>query len=188
MTVDDAARDAEARFTALVREVAEPIRRFLARRTDPDTAEDVLADALMVLWRRLGDVPGDPLPWAYGVAKNCLANADRASRRRARLIARLVSTTPPESMVSDPSDRDEAFVVRAALSRMRPGDAEVLRLWAWEGLEAAGIAAVLGISANAAAIRLHRGKARLRAELEKDDAPGKSGRGPGHVEDEGRTA
>ncbi len=70
----DTSDDARARFEALAAEVVEPVRRFLARRTDPDTAEDVLAETLLVCWRRLDQVPEPALPWVYGVARNCLAN------------------------------------------------------------------------------------------------------------------
>lgn len=41
----------------------------------------------------------------------------------------------------------------------------MLRLWAWEELAAAEIAQALGISTNAATIRLHRARERLRAQL-----------------------
>lgn len=49
--------------------------------------------------------------------------------------------------------------------QLAPTDQEVLRLTAWEGLAPAEIARVLGISPNAAAIRLHRARGRLRHEL-----------------------
>jgi RNA polymerase sigma-70 factor (ECF subfamily) len=72
--------------------------------------------------------------------------------------------------------------VRDALTRLRRDDAELLRLWAWDGLESPQLATVFGISANAAAIRLHRAKARLKTELLKSPRPA------GHVEaEEGST-
>ena len=62
-----------------------------------------------------------------------------------------------------------------ALAGLRRSDAEILRLWAWDELTSPQLAVVLGISANAAAIRLHRAKARLKQELLK------SGNPTGHV-------
>ena len=44
-------------FEDVVNEVYEPLQRYLRRRTDPTTAEDVLADVLLVLWRRVDDIP-----------------------------------------------------------------------------------------------------------------------------------
>ena len=65
----DLAQDAERRrrFERLVTEVYAPVQRYLLRRTDPTGADDVLGDVLLVLWRRLDDVPPErPLPWVYG--------------------------------------------------------------------------------------------------------------------------
>ncbi len=53
----------------------------------------------------------------------------------------------------------------AALASLSPADQEVLRLLAWEGLGNQGIAAVLGITPNAVAIRLHRARARFADAL-----------------------
>ena len=90
---EEHADDARERFEAIAAEVVEPVRRFLARRTDPDTAEDVLAETLLVCWRRLDDVPEHALPWVYGVARNGLANIQRGDRRQVRLAARIPSWT-----------------------------------------------------------------------------------------------
>ncbi len=84
------------RFEAVVRLVGEPLRQYAARRTDADSAEDVVADAFLVIWRRLDDVPkGGKLPWCYAVARNCLANAERSTRRRHGLLTRLARMDPP---------------------------------------------------------------------------------------------
>jgi RNA polymerase sigma-70 factor, ECF subfamily len=158
--------DARTRFEVLAAEVVEPTRRFLARRTDPDTAEDVLADVLLVCWRRLDEVPEPALPWVYGVAKRSLANAARSERRQRRLAARITTVDPPRE--SPPAESDpQADRVTDALATLKPGDAELLRLWAWEQLTPAEIGAVLGITANAASIRLHRARGKLKQELRK---------------------
>jgi RNA polymerase sigma-70 factor, ECF subfamily len=156
----------EARFEALAAEVVEPVRRFLARRTDPDTADDVLADTLLVLWRRLDDVPAgdEALPWTYGVARNSLANAERGARRQRRLAYRITVVDPPDEaapQVVPPDDR-----VAAALARLRPDDAELLRLWAWEQLSPAQIATVLDLTPNAVSIRLHRARGKFKEVFE----------------------
>lgn len=155
-----------ARFTALVDDVIDPVRRYLARRTDPDTAQDVLGDTLLVCWRRLDQVPDDAVPWTIGVARNCLANSVRSHRRRHRLLDRIRTLDPPQPLVTDSgADTGDTSPVTAALARLRPADAEVLRLWAWEDLAPREIAVVLEVSVNAATVRLHRAKKRLAAEL-----------------------
>ncbi len=180
----DAAR--RARFDALAGEVLQPLRRYLARRTDPTTADDALSDALLVLWRRLDDVPASPgeaLPWAYGVARGCLANAARGARRQRRLAERVARDDPPRLVIAAGEQEVDPEPVRAALAALRPPSAEVLRLWAWEQLAPAEIAVVLGVTPNAVSIRLHRAKKELVAELARDAR--KDGAGAGHPGAEG---
>jgi RNA polymerase sigma-70 factor (ECF subfamily) len=150
-----------SRFEQMVRPCLEPLRRYLARRTDAETAADVLGDTLLVAWRRFDDVPSEPLPWLYGVARNCLANAERGVRRRARLAARLADQP------ADPADEAAAEVsghadVLEALEELNDTERELIRLWAWEQLTPAEIATVVGLTANAVSIRLTRARARLR--------------------------
>ena len=152
----------EERFEALVREVVEPVRRFLARRTDPDTAEDVLGETLLVLWRRLDDVPDEALPWSYGVARGCLQNAERSRRRQQRVAAKAAAQPV------DPHDAGSDGGLAEALERLPERERELIRLWAWEQLTPAEIAAALGLTANAVSIRLHRARGKLREELRKD--------------------
>ena len=157
--------DRSQRFEALAAELWEPLQRYLRRRCPADLAEDVLADVLLVLWRRLDDAPvGAELPWSYAVARGCLANARRGAERRSSLVQRLRRERLPELPLPDGR-------VGAALTRLRPAEAEVLRLWAWEGLEPRDLATVLECSAGAAATRLSRARAALRAQLRQDGAP-----------------
>jgi RNA polymerase sigma-70 factor (ECF subfamily) len=163
------------RFEALVREeLLEPLRRYLARRTDPATADDVLAETLLVCWRRREELPDPALPWAYGVARHCLANAQRSVRRQQRVAGRIAVVDPPAERAPGPGPRDDAL--HDALARLAADDAELLRLWAWERLTPAEIATVLDVTANAVSIRLTRARARLREELGKVEA------GAGHEE------
>jgi RNA polymerase sigma-70 factor (ECF subfamily) len=161
--------DRRRRFEALFAEVYEPLQRYARRRTDPAAADDVVADALLVLWRRLDDVPGDAaLPWCYGVTRRCLANRRRGDERQSNLVDRLMGERPVERADVDPA-LDEA------LAALDADDREIVRLWAWEQLPPREIAVVLGISPNAAAIRVHRAKRRLASAL-----VGKNGVPSGH--------
>jgi len=162
-----------ARLEAVMRDVVEPVRRYLARRTDEATADDVLSETMVVLWRRLDDVPADAIPWAIGVARLQLANAQRSQRRQRRLIARIATIDPPAT-VPDHAASDTDYI-RDAIARLKPGEAEVVRLWAWDDLSLEQIAASLGISVNAATIRLHRARKKLQSEI------GKATGEPGHT-------
>lgn len=163
-------RGREERFTYLAQVVAVPLRRYVERRIDPDTAQDVLADVFLVLWRRLDDVPSDdPLPWCYAVARGCLANSSRSARRQRNLVQRLVQIEPSEQ-VAPPLDDAELY---DALGRLSEPERELVRLWAWEELAPHEIAVVLGVTPNAVSIRLHRARKKLGDFLD----PGK-GAGP----------
>lgn len=134
-----------------------PLQRFVRRRTGD--GEDVLADVLLVLWRRLDDVPADAaLPWSYGVARGCLLNARRSHERRWKLLRRIAAEPAAPEPAEDPD-------LAVALGALPEADQEVLRLWAWEGLPPREMAVVRGITANAASLRLHRATIRLRTEL-----------------------
>lgn len=166
--------DARAsRFEHVIRPCLEPLRRYLARRTDAETAADVLGDTLLVAWRRFDDVPHEPLPWLYGVARNCLANAERGVRRRARLAARLAEQ--PADPAAAP-DVDAPEDVLAALEELNDTERELIRLWAWEQLAPAEIATVVGLTPNAVSIRLSRARAHLREVM----AARKTGNLAGH--------
>ncbi|MGL5816865.1 MAG: RNA polymerase sigma factor [Phycicoccus sp.] len=160
----DPAREQD--FRDLVNATEGALHRYLVRRCPPDDVDDALAEVLLVLWRRLDDLPREePLPWCYGVARGVLANQRRSERRRAALFTRVVALDPPRAVTPAPDDDDASSAVTEAMTCLRGADRELLRLWAWEQLGPAEIATVLGTSANAAAIRLHRAKGRLRKVL-----------------------
>ncbi|MEV7284079.1 sigma-70 family RNA polymerase sigma factor [Streptomyces sp. NPDC093252] len=191
----------QARLERLARVVVEPLHRYLLRRTHADLAEDVLAETLLVLWRRIDDVPGlgpgdddvqpdtgpppdpaDVLPWCYGVARGCLANARRAEGRRLRLLERLIRRQEPPAVIA-PTDHTDHTDLYAALDTLTALDREVVQLWAWEELTPRQIAEVTGLTPNAVSIRLHRAKKRLAARLGRKDAER-----PGHKRVEGRSS
>jgi RNA polymerase sigma-70 factor (ECF subfamily) len=139
----------------------------LRRTSDVQDGADVLAETLLVAWRRLDDVPPGEAArlWLYGVARNVLANQQRSERRRHRLAERLRRELPPAlEAVALPTP--EATPIRAALAQLGAEDQEILRLAGWEELGPGEIATVLGISGVAARSRLHRARRRLRAALE----------------------
>lgn len=162
----------EQRYEELAAAVLIPLQRFIRRRTDE--GDDVLADTMLVLWRRLDDVPAEArLPWAYGVARGCLQNAHRSQERRWNLLRRLAA----EPALPPPVDGDPEL--GEALAALPESDREVLRLWAWEDLAPREIAVVLGISPNAASIRLHRATTKLRTAMTGASVVRKEGEAPG---------
>ncbi|MGW1211547.1 RNA polymerase sigma factor [Streptomyces sp. NPDC002499] len=189
MTEEEARRKQRARFEGLAHVVAAPLHRYLLRRARPDLVDDILAETMLVLWRRIDDVPGagtdsvpepdDVLPWCYGVARGCLSNARRADGRRLRLMERLIRTQEARPPAGDTDHSD----LHAALDTLATLDREVLQLWAWEGLAPRQIADVTGMTSNAVSIRLHRAKKKLAAQLGRKDTDRS-----GHRTDEGRSS
>ncbi len=142
-------------------------RRRVASAED---AEDVVVEVFATAWRRRDVVPEEALPWLYATAGNVIAHVIRSDSRRTRLGARLATVRPMHDHDADPADAvvtahaDQA-VVAAALDDLAESDAELLRLWAWEQLEPAEIAEVLGCSPGTARTRMHRARTRLRVAL-----------------------
>ncbi len=156
-------------FDALVVDVYQPLQRYLRRRTDATTADDVLGDVLLVMWRRHHEIPPDAaLPWCYGAARRCLANAVRSSERRLALVRRLAAEPAPAVPEDDPD-------LAEALQALPAREVELLRLWAWEQLAPKQIAVVLGITPNAASIRLHRALTKLKKDLLRRKRPDAAG-------------
>lgn len=140
------------------------VRAYALRRAAPDAAQEVVADTFLVAWRRLEEVPDDALPWLYGVARRVLANQRRAAGRSEALEQRIAEAPARES--HDPGERmADAELMRLAMGRLSDRSREALMLVAWEGLSGAGAARAAGCSSAAFAVRLHRARARLAAEL-----------------------
>lgn len=156
-----------ARFDSLFTAHQRHVVAYAMRRTKAVAdAEDVAAETFTIAWRKFDAVPAtEPLPWLYAVARRVLANHRRGLSRRERLAA-LLRVEDVATPMHAGEDRDRpAFVALASLS---PADQEMLRLVAWEELGNQQIAAVLGITPNAVAIRLHRARMRFAAALARD--------------------
>jgi RNA polymerase sigma factor (sigma-70 family) len=160
--------DAERRFESCFREHYAAVLAFAIRRLpDRATAEDAAAETFAVAWRRRELIPDDPRPWLYGIALRVAANQRRSGERRQRLGERLeheASSRPTAPEPADAMDRRDAFT--RAFERLSEPEREVLRLVAWDGLDTREAAGVLGCSAAAFRVRLHRARRRLAKHLE----------------------
>ncbi len=146
-------------FERLFDEHALAVHRYVRRRAQSADVDDVVADVFLVAWQRLDTIPPDfPQAWLFRTAWNVLAN------RRRKFVE-----LPFEQLPDDPRDGDIADVVVENLTLRRgwqalgARDREVLRLSAWDGLNGAELAAVLGISVSGAGVALSRARARFEA-------------------------
>jgi RNA polymerase sigma-70 factor, ECF subfamily len=157
---------------------------YARRRLDSaEDAEDVVVEVFATAWRRREVVPEEALPWLYATAGNVIAHVIRSDSRRTRLGTKLATVRPLHTAEADPAQQvvDAATAhetVSAALDDLSESDAELLRLWAWEQLDPAEIAEVLGCSPGTARTRMHRARARLREALVKRGVAGPGIGGP----------
>jgi RNA polymerase sigma-70 factor (ECF subfamily) len=158
-------------FERIYRANYDRVLAYALCRADRDRALDATGETFLVAWRRLGDLPDQPLPWLLGVARRVLADQRRASGRRDALVTRLAAQPAPPPG-HDPADQVAASShVNAALARLRPDDREVLTLLAWDGLTPEQAAESLGCSRATFAVRLHRARRRMERELTATSAP-----------------
>jgi RNA polymerase sigma-70 factor, ECF subfamily len=155
----------QRRCELLYRAHADRVHAYARRRSDDQTADEIVAEVFLVAWRRLDAIPADPLPWLLGVARKALGNHRRTTSRAAALTTRLEATVPTTTGHAG----DHA--VLEALATLDPRDREVLLLIAWEGLRQEEVGTVLGVSRAAVATRLHRARKRLADALAAWDEP-----------------
>jgi RNA polymerase sigma-70 factor (ECF subfamily) len=160
----------EQRFERIYRETNQDVLAYLMRRSETmEDAADALAETYAAAWRKIDALPeGDRVRlWLFGAARNELRKT--ASRRRAGddLVSALARNlrTSLEDPFEGHEHRDSMRDALAVLSRL---DCEIVTLTAWEELTPREIAAVLGLSANAVRIRLHKARGKLRALLQRD--------------------
>lgn len=138
----------------------------MRRVSSPEDAADAVAETFLIAWRRLDQVPVgvDARLWLYGTARRVLANQRRAGLRRTRLSERLAVELSTATV--NPTDgRDESAAAAHAFRRLSRSDRDLLGLVAWEGLTPSELGSVLGCSANAAKIRVHRARRRFARGL-----------------------
>lgn len=88
----------------------------------------------MIAWRRLEDVPSEPVPWLLGTARRVLANHRRFMERRSRNGSAIpldyVDLGDPSTSPFELIAERQAFT--AAFAAVSAEDREVLALIAWE--------------------------------------------------------
>jgi RNA polymerase sigma-70 factor (ECF subfamily) len=131
----------------------------------------VIAETFLIAWRRFDDLPSDPLPWLYGVARRVLANQRRSAGRGGALEKKLAFAGSPDGHDNVADRVGDADLMRLALARLSEHDREALMLVAWEGLDGGRAARAAGCSRGAFAVRLHRARSRLAAELRAQEQP-----------------
>ena len=156
----------DERFESLYWAHHRDLLAFIRRRTSPESAEDVLAEVFVVVWRRIDEIPEYERAWLFTVARNTIGTHLRAQNRRWALHVRMAIEPPPAQQ-----DLSAAIATRADLveawNRLTDSEQEVIALVAWDELSQNDAALVLGITKSAFAVRLFRARRRLLHLLER---------------------
>ncbi len=151
--------DREA-FDALLRDVAPPLLRYVARVTgDAALAEDVVQETLVLIVRKISWL-GDPSlfrAWAYRIASR---EAFRALKKQRRYVEP-AGETAIEDVPSDPWQRERLL---ASLEKLSPASRAVITLHYLEEMPLSEVAAVLDLAPGTVKSRLAYGLAQLRKE------------------------
>jgi RNA polymerase sigma factor (sigma-70 family) len=155
-------------FDAHQAQVVRHAARLIPNRRD---AEDVAAVAFLELWRcrnRVRIVNGSVLPWLLVTTTNVARNSARSIRRYERMLMALPrgaepSIDPAEVVAGGMPVR--SLSLERAMQSLRAKDAALFILTAVEGMSIADAARAIGISPEAARVRLHRARAHAQKIL-----------------------
>src|SRR5439155_22949916 len=124
--------DRQGRFELLYHRHAGQVYAYARRRCGADDAPEIVAEAFLVAWRRLDDVPADALPWLLVVARNVISNHRRSAGRRAALQSRLEAFRPRARMEDPIPAVDARIDVWPALNRLAPALRPGVQVVPWE--------------------------------------------------------
>ena len=177
---DDAALIAEScrvpdRFGAVFDRHAVAIHGYIARRLGPDAADDLVAEAFLVAFRKRADYDvGQPSarPWLYGIATRLISRHRRDEVRFFRAIAQ-TGTDPAAGHGGDPVAEEgirhadaQAWRPRLALAlaSLSKADRDALLL-VTDGLRYDEAARALGIPPGTLSSRVARARRKLQEAL-----------------------
>ena len=153
-----------AGFAELYERHYEAVFRAALRVTgNPADAEDVLQTVFLRALARGGEVEDVALPAAY--FKRAAVNAAVDVLRRRQLRAESDDSRAPEAFVQPQSLLKERL--RRALAILDTDDASLFLLRHVEGLSNEELAGMFQLEKNNVAVRLHRIRLRLQAEMER---------------------
>jgi RNA polymerase sigma-70 factor (ECF subfamily) len=132
-----------------------------AYEADPELRRDLLQEIHLALWRSLDSFQSrcSLRTWIYRVAHNVAASHIVVNRRQsAHELVSIddIEATEDRSSVANIADRRIALErVMVLVRELKPLDRQVILLYL-EGVDAAGIAEVTGISSSNVATKIHR--------------------------------
>jgi RNA polymerase sigma-70 factor, ECF subfamily len=150
------------------------LRRVIQRYVkDASTVDDLYQEVSLKVLRRVDSVrePAALRGWLFQLARNaCLDYLRREDRRRQHPAEALSERTAGGELGRGPAERfvtsERLEAVRRALAQLPESQREVIRLRVEEGLDHVAISQRLNISRQAVEVRLCRGRATLKSQLD----------------------
>lgn len=137
--------------------------------SDPALAEDMLQEAFVRAWNKLGSFRGESRfsTWLHRLSAN-VALSDRRSRMR-RLSRETELDGKMERLVSGDKDvyADKRMDLEKAIARLPERARTVLILYDIEGYSHAEVAEIAGMAVGSSKAQLHRARKLVREVLEK---------------------
>lgn len=161
-------------FEVFYREHLEAVQRYVARRVaHPQLAADLTADVFLAAVDSAASYRADrgtPGNWLFGIARHVLATEFRRQSRDRdvlrRISGRRLLDADSLARIEERIDAErEARNIYVALASLPRRDRALMELVAVDGLSVAEAAAVLGVKAGTARVRLHRSRKRVQAQL-----------------------
>jgi RNA polymerase sigma-70 factor (ECF subfamily) len=154
-------------YRRLLTEVDVWLRRYYARRLPPAIVEDAAQDTLLTIHaRRHTYEPGRPFKaWLAGIARYKWID-------RLRALAREPAVSLEDDVAEDLAVDDHgaavtsAIVLQELMGRLKPAQAEVIRLVKLQGFSVEEASIRTGQSVSLVKVNIHRGLARLSAIVE----------------------
>ena len=159
----------EQAFGLLMAEYHPRLRFFVRRLVDcPQTADDVLQDVWLTVFRRIGTLTdsGALVGWLYAIARHKAWHVLRRRRDWSPI------EDHPELAIDEPEPEfgpEEAACVHVAMGQLKPEYREILTLRFLEDMTYEQMAELIGCAVGTAKSRMHYAKKLLRREIERTD-------------------
>lgn len=167
----------QSRYEALLRQYLQPLRRLAWSYTrDEAEGDDLLQEIALALWTALPRFRGDSSErtWVYRVAHNTGISYVTSHRRRAareRAVAPGVELASGSNPEGEAIDRERMQRLWNAIRDLPLADRQIICLHL-EGMSAANIEEITGVSAGNVATRLSRIRQRLMLRLRGEEVRG----------------
>jgi RNA polymerase sigma factor (sigma-70 family) len=172
-----ASGDAQA-YSIFFRRHVQAVTTYAIRRcATPEDVSDLVGDCFLVALQaaeRYRPETETALPWLFGISRRLVSRQRRRNASRSRLLTKASNVFPrfteseEEAVAAALDAARQAPALEEALRRLSKSEREVLELVAYDGLTPSEAAYSLGITPNAARLRLSRARRSVRESLETD--------------------